>query len=319
MGKRTIFNGRLEFKNQKSFDRVRGLYEQRVETFYKDDILIRMEQLSEDGGNTITIPKHVGEGSEKSWKNTVQLLEYLSQYAISGKVQAWMTENGQVLLSSDIEPDGDKAAIINYKKGVELHNSGQQEEAIEVFDKVLTLYNEHSLALEKRAYSKLFMQDSDGALEDFCLSLAIYDENPDAHLGRSRVYLEREMYAEALEDLEKTLKYSVPMQSVFWTGRRLKAKAHLALDEISKASFELKYFTKRSYSDDDPNAQWKRAAWTQYALVLWSLGDMDEAAVAISKAQKYPVITGISDKEIKAYKKDIESGTAWSMDMPTLL
>lgn len=314
MSKRTIFNGRLEFKNQKSFERVIGLYEQRLENFYKDDILLRLEEMTEEDGHCLTIPKYVGEGTEKSWNNTVQLLQYLSQYAISGKVQAWMTENGQVLLSSDIEPDGDKAAIINYRKGVELHNEGKQSEAIEAFDKAINIYKDHSLALEKRAYSKLLMGDIDSAYEDFCTSIGVYPENPESHLGRSRVLIEKGQYQEAIEDLERTLKFSVPMQPVFWKARRLKGKAHLHLNQLEKAMFELKFFSKRDFASTDPNFKWKRASLVQYGSLLWKDGDLAGALDRFQQAMLYKAHTGITDKEIQSMISEVENKSAWNDD-----
>ncbi len=311
MSKRTIFNGRLEFKNSKSFERVKGLYEQRIETFYKDDILFRMDQITEEENCAITIPKHVGQGTEKSWKNTVQLLEYISQYAISGKVQAWMTENGQVLLSSDIEPEGDKAAIINYRKGVELHQEGKADEAIEAFDKALNTFEKHSLALEKRAYAKLMNQDIDGACKDFCQSIEHYPQNPEAYLGRARVWIEKAEYEKAKEDLTQTLKYAVPMQPVFWKARRLKAKAHLNLQEWDKAIFELKFFSKRTYLPEDPNYQWKRASLVQYGCLLWKEGDMDAATAQLQEALRYNSATGISDQEIQDALSDLKAETEY--------
>ena len=308
MSKRTIFNGRLEFKNVKSFERVRGLYEQRIENFYKDDILFLMEDMMEEGVNAITIPKHVGQGTEKSWNNTVQLLQFISQYAISGKVQAWMTENGRVLLSSDIEPDGDKAVIINYRKGLELQEEGKANESIEAFDRAIDKYDEHSLAMEKRAYSKLMNHDIDGAEADFIKSIGFYAQNPEAYLGRSRVHLEREKYVEAIADLELALKFAVPMQPVFWKARRLKGKAHLHLQQFDKASFELKFFSKRAYTTDDPNYRWKRASLVQYGLLIWSEGDPEFALTQFKTALDYPSVNGITDKEIKAYLTQLSKG-----------
>jgi len=318
MPKRTIFNGRLEFKNQKSFERVKGLYEQRLENFYKDDILLRLEQMTEEDSHCLTIPKYVGEGSEKSWNNTVQLLQYLSQYAISGKVQAWMTENGQVLLSSDIEPEGDKAAIINYKKGLELHKEGKQSEAIEAFDKAINIYQDHSLALEKRAYSKLLMGDIDSAYADFCQSIEVYPENPEAYLGRARVLIEKKQFEEAIADLEKTLKYSVPMQPVFWKARRLKGKAHLHLGQLDKAKFELKFFSKRDYTSTDPNFKWKRASLVQYGCLLWKDGDFAGAQDQLKQAPLYASHTGISDEEITDLIAKVSEKEEWSADAMTI-
>lgn len=299
MNKRVIFNGRLDFKNNRSYERVIDLYEQRALTFYKDDVVLKIEELTEDDNTSLTIPKHVSLGSEKSWKNTVQLLQYISQYAISGKVEAWMTDNGQILLRSDIIPQGDKSAIANYNKGCELlKEEGKESEAIAAFEKAIDKYADHAFAFEKKGYLKYIMKNYDEALLDFNTSIELYSENPNSLLGRSKVYIAQGDYVNALADLENVLKFSVPYQSSFWSARRLKAKAHLAIEEWDKAEFELRFFTKKSFDESDPNHSWRRASLVEYAKLMIRSNEFEKAETNLERARKHQSKTGVSEKDI---------------------
>ena len=79
---KTIFKGRLEFGSQKSYDKVLKMYHHRVENYYKSDILLNEEEIFDESSNSLNVPRFITQGSVKSWKNTVSLLEYLAQFAV---------------------------------------------------------------------------------------------------------------------------------------------------------------------------------------------------------------------------------------------
>ena len=115
-----IFSGRFEFGSARSFEKVVKMYEHRMENYYKNDILLKVEEVFSQDQSLLNIPRLIKHGAEKSWKNTINLLEHISQYAITGDMSAWMVRDGAVLRHRQIEPRGDKAAIRAFLKGREL-------------------------------------------------------------------------------------------------------------------------------------------------------------------------------------------------------
>ena len=117
---KTIFKGRLEFGSQKSYDKVLKMYHHRVENYYKSDILLNEEEIFDESSTSLNVPRFITQGSVKSWKNTVSLLEYLAQFAVSGNMGTWVTEEGKILYHGFVEPKSDKMAVQAYLKGCEL-------------------------------------------------------------------------------------------------------------------------------------------------------------------------------------------------------
>ena len=82
--------------------------------------------------SSLTVPKFIVHGSEKSWKNTVRLLEYVAQFAVAGNFGAWMTEEGKVLLQDFVEPQSDRIAVQAYLEGRRLSQEYQNRQALRV-------------------------------------------------------------------------------------------------------------------------------------------------------------------------------------------
>ena len=98
-----IFKGCLEFGNEKSYRKVFKMYERRIENYYKRDVLFTEEELFDEENFCVSLPRTVVQSSMKKWKGTVNLFEYLAQFAIAGQMSAWLI-NGKIKEHTIIEP-----------------------------------------------------------------------------------------------------------------------------------------------------------------------------------------------------------------------
>lgn len=276
---KVILSGCLEFGTQRSFEQVRKFYENRIENHYRNDVLFKAEDIFEEETFTLNIPRFIiNECPEKKWRNTFNLLDYVSQYAIAGDIKAWVIEGGKPIMDKVIEPSGDKSATQAYLEGRALiHKSGMEQEAMRALNRAIEKFERHALAYERRGHVNFTLRNYDDALYDFSKSIHINPNLPDAYWGRANTYLVKKDYRNALADLEKAIKNSIPHQPVFWSARRLKGEIHLLLEEYQEAIFELKLVTKRKFRNDDPNAKWQIRALFNYGKALYFTGEYAEA------------------------------------------
>ena len=169
---KTIFKGRLEFGSAKSYETVLKMYQHRVENYYKSDILLDEESIFDEESSSLNVPRFITQGSEKSWKNTISMLEYVAQFAIAGNMTAWMTENGKILKHGIVEPRSDRSAVQAYLKGRELlEKKGKEDEAIKSLTKAIEKYDRHAQAYERRGHINFQLKNYDDAIYDFTKSI----------------------------------------------------------------------------------------------------------------------------------------------------
>lgn len=282
---KTIIQGRLSFNNEKSYGKVHKMYEYRTETYYKADVLLNQEDIFNSEALTLTIPRFVGNATEKSFRNTVNLLEYCSQFAVAGEVNAWMIEEGKVLNFKNIQPDSDKAIVMQFRKGDELfREDGKEEEAKEAFTKTLEKYNGHAQAYERRGWINLRLKNYSDALYDFNKAIKIDDSISFAYYGKATIAKNEGNLEEAIKCFELTLKKSVALETLYWKARIKKAECHIELQQWDKAAFDLKFFTNRKFKDGDPNIKKRAYAYVLYATVLLEIGEPKEALAEIAKS-----------------------------------
>lgn len=282
---KAIIAGRLDFGTQKSFDQVSRMYDYRIENYYKNDILINEDIFNEEE-LAITIPRLVvAQVPQKLWNNTTNLIEYLAQFALSGKVGSWLVKEGVIQQYLEIEPSGDKAVVQSYLKGRKLsEEEGKESEALAALTKTISKYDNHAQAYERRGYVNYLMSNWEDAMYDFTKCLKIDGSIPAAYFWRAKLHMRNNDFDKAIEDFDSTTKKAIALQPVYWQARLLKAKCHLSRKEYEKAAYELKLFTKRKYEPDNPNYKDKQAAIYQYAEVLMTLEQYDLALEAIEHA-----------------------------------
>lgn len=283
---RVIIQGRLDFSTEKSYDKAKKMYQYRLENYFKSDCLFKeADEIFNDEAKTLDIPRFVGQAFEKTFKNTVSLLDYCAQFAMMGVIKAWQTDSGTVLNYADIEPKSDKVAVQLYQKGKKLSKKDdKQEEAFAQLTKAIDKYDKHAQAYERRGNVNLKLKKYADAIRDFKKTISIDPSNPFAYFGLAKVYIIKEDYAEAIDQLELVCKKSLALQSIYWKARRLKADCHFKIKEYDKAEFDLKLFTKRHFEETDPNYAWKRHALYFYGRVLFEQEKFAEAIPVFQEA-----------------------------------
>ena len=115
---KTIIAGRLEFGSARSYKKVVDLFQHRVENYYRNAVLLReYEELFDEEGYAITIPRMiVSDAPEKNWKNTINLLKYINDYAIAGNMRVWVIQDRKLIAEEYIEPTSDKVAVQSFLK-----------------------------------------------------------------------------------------------------------------------------------------------------------------------------------------------------------
>lgn len=258
--------------------------EHQVETYYKNEVLFKLEDVFDEESFSLHIPRLIVQASEKEWKNTYHLLKYCADFALSGNLGAWMTDSGKILKYGLVEPTGDKVAVQEYLRGRRLaEDPGKLEEAMVALNKAIEKYDMHSQAYERRGHINFHLKKYHDAERDYKKSVALDESNAAAWFGLAKCYARKEAYDEAIEALEQSIRQSLALQPIYWKSRRVKAECHLAKSEMEKAAFELKLFTKRAYGAEDPNRKHLRMAFYLYGKVLLHLKKYEEAVEALEQ------------------------------------
>ena len=289
---KTIIKGRLEFGTSKSYDKVLKMYEHRVENYYKMDVLIKEDEEAEtqvfyENNLTLDVPRLITQSTVKTWKNTVSLLEYIAQFAVTGSFSMWMTENGTILRECIIEPQSDKGAVQAFLKGRELvQEEGKETEAMSALNRAIEKYERHAFAYERRGFINLKLKNYKDALYDFSKSIDVNPNIPEPHVGKAKVLMLEKNYAEAIADLAFAIKKSIPLQPIYWQARRMKADCHINLKEFDKAVFELKWFTQRKFTPDNPNYKFRKQGFFDFGKSLLEIGEYEESLKAFNTSME---------------------------------
>jgi tetratricopeptide (TPR) repeat protein len=282
---KAIIQGRLEFGNDKSYQKVVKMYDYRTENYYKGVLVFTAEEVFNNEDLSLEIPRHVSQITEKNFKNTCSLLEYCAQFALAGSIRAWQIDEGKIMHYAIIEPDSDKVAVRSFLKGRKLVKQiGKEDEAIKALTKAIEKYDRHAQAYERRAKVNFLLKKYHDAKRDYTKCINIDSTIPTAYYGRAKVHILEKNYQEAIDDLEESTRYSIALQAVYWKAKRIKAECHIKLKQWEKAAFDLKFFSKRIFKTDDPNYPWGRWGYYYYGYVLLELKEYKEALAAFNIA-----------------------------------
>lgn len=298
---KTIVQGRLEFGTAKSYGKIHKMYIERSENYYKNDIIFQVEEIFDEQKLTLEIPRYVGQHSEKTYKNTVALLNYCAQFAVAGSIRSWMAESGKTMHYDLMEPTSDKTAVQAFIKGRKLVRvEGKEDAAIAALSKAIKKYDRHGQAYERRAKVNFIMGNYHDAARDYTKCINIDPSIPNAFYGRAKCKIIQEDLEGAIEDLDQGLKKSIALQALYWKMRRLKADTHIQLRQWEKAEFDLKLFCNRNFGKENSVLTWKRWAWYQYGKVLFELQKWKEANEALTNSLEYEKYDqdGVNDTDI---------------------
>lgn len=284
MSYKVILSGHLEFGNSRSFEKMFQSYQQRLETYYKQDVFFRLDESLDLDCSCLDIPRFITQANEKTWRNTISMLESIVQFAVAGNIFVWKLNESVVAEHLVLEPNCEKSAVQSFLRGRELIVQGKEDEAREALSLAIEKFERHALAYERRGHVNFVLNNLGDALYDFSKSISINQNNPDAYVGRALVLMTQGNFQAALDDLELAIKTSIPHQPIFWKARRLKGEAHLEREEFQKAEVELRLFLNRPFKKEDPNFGWRRKAFFNYGRTLMGLSKFKEAHEAFNQA-----------------------------------
>lgn len=313
MGYKVIIAGQLDFHNARSYEKTIEMCKHKMEVLYKDRVLLKIEDIFDEEQCSIIIPRFVKEEVEmKMWRNTLSLLNYIAEFAMSGNVGAWRVESGKILEHETIEPTSEKTAIQAYLKGREMMNEeGRMEEAKQSLDKAIKKFERHALAYERRGYVNFILKNYDDALYDYTKSISLYGHNAKPYYGRAMIKILKKDLEGAIQDLDKAIKTSIALESIYWKSRKIKGDCHIKLKEFDKAEFEFKLFTKRNFAESDPNRQALKDAYFSFGRTLLEIGKPSEALKALDTAKKLEIgKESFSEEEWKNYHQQAREAVA---------
>ncbi len=286
---KTIIQGRLEFGSQVTYDKLIKMYAYRTESYYKNDVIFKTEDVFKEETLSLEIPRYVKDHMEKSYKNTVDLLTYCASFALTGTIRTWYLDSGEIIHFDHIEPASEKGAVLSFIKGRSMiREAGKQDEAIALLSNAIAKYDRHAQAYERRAKTCFLLQKYNDALRDYTKCLGIDPTIASAYYGRGRVHLIENRLREAIEDFDQTIKKSVALESIHWKSRRLKGETHVELKEWPAAIFELKLFVNRKFKKSDPNLAWRRKALYKYGQACFENENYLDALAAFNEAADLP-------------------------------
>ncbi len=281
-----ICAGRLDFGSQRSYDKVVQFYQQRSEDHYRNAILLKPEEIFKEEELALIVPRRIWpETSEKHWRNTVKLLQYVAQFAVAGLFKVWVIKDRQLIERFFIEPESDKGVVMAFRKGRSLvQQEGQEAAARAALDKAIAKFERHSMAYTYRGYVNYRLKNYDDAHYDFTKSIHLHEGNAEAWLGRARVHIRRAAWSEAIADLQQALKYSIPHEAMYWEARRLKGFCHMQQKEYEAALSDYRLLARRPFEEDDPNYRFVPEVWARLGDALHALEQFEEAVEAYDRS-----------------------------------
>jgi hypothetical protein len=136
---KTIVQGYIQFANARSFETAVNAFQNRSLVYYKNEFLFKTPDFFDEGAFRFIVPRTVTELSEKHWRNTADAIQFLSQFAIYGKVEAYQLDNGQIVRKTIVEPVNDKQITQDYQEAVKIIQNAAQslKEAKSLLETVL--------------------------------------------------------------------------------------------------------------------------------------------------------------------------------------
>ena len=279
MAFKAVFTGHLDFGTQRSYEQALKMYQRRVENYYKADILLVEEEIFDEENVSLVIGKFTAPCSKRFWRNTYLLLDYVSQFAISGSINVWLLEEGAIKKNIFIEPQGDRSPVVFYRQGNDLMKEGKTEEAVVAYTNSIQKFEKHSNAYEKRGLAYQKLGETEKAYADFQQATKLRPMSTEAQYGLGCIHMERDEYQLAIAAFQAAIKSSIPHQPVFWMARYKKGDAHAILGEWEKAALEYKFFCFCNFTPDNPNFKHQRIAHMKWGKALMKLKDKEQDAL----------------------------------------
>ncbi|MEM9836461.1 MAG: hypothetical protein AAF828_08160 [Bacteroidota bacterium] len=244
---RIIIAGQLEFGSDRVYEQVVKQYIHRMENYYKNDILLKSEDIFREEDRTMDVPRKVVEGTDRQWLNTLNLLERVATFSIAGDLNLWRLQNGKLIEHHTLEPRGDRTTTQLYIRGRELLDQKDNVEAAkEALTKAINNFDRHSIAYERRGFTNYLLANYQDALYDYNKSIDISPSRPEPYYGRGVLHLAKlNDPTSAAEDFDKVTRFAIPHQEVYWLARAQRGDALVQLARHKEAQREYGFFLRR--------------------------------------------------------------------------
>ena len=243
---KVIIAGQLEFGSRRAFSQVMEQYAHRMENYYKNDILLKPENIFREEELTLDVPRTVLPSTERLWLNTLNLLERVVTFSIAGSLNLWRLDAGVMIDHHQLEPKSDRTTVQLFNHGRELVDQRDNEqEALKLMTKVVSRFERHAQAYERRGFINYRLGNDKDAHYDYSKSISINPLMPESYYGRGLVNLRLNDVPAAAADFEAVTKNSIPHQSIYWMAQVALGDAYLQLDRPTDAMRTYGMFTKR--------------------------------------------------------------------------
>ena len=285
---KVIIAGQLEFGSQRAFNQVMEQYAHRMENYYKNDILLKPENIFKEEEMTLDVPRTVLPSTERLWLNTLNLMERVVTFSIAGSLNLWRLDAGVMIDHFKLEPKSDRTTVQLFNRGRELVDQRDNEqEALNMMTKVVGRFKRHAQAYERRGFVNYRLGNDDDAHYDYSKSIGINPFMPESYYGRGLVNLRKDRIAEAAEDFDAVTKNSIPHQSIYWMAQVALGDAYTTLGRSSDAMRIFGMFTKRKQRIASLERYDRRVAYRLGELYL-TAGRKDDAVSALERALAAP-------------------------------
>lgn len=272
---KTIFQGRLAFDNAASFDKLKKMYLHQTETLYKGEILYRFTDVSDEENLVVEIPRSVNTTTDKYWQKTIQILKYSAQFAVAGRIGAWVVENGAAKKEVKIEPTGDKTVVMSYREGIRMMKDEDYENAVLCFDTALAEFPDHADALSRKAFCLKNLGKYEEAEEYYIKSIKADQYHPEASFGLAIMLHDLGRQEEAVKYYDISLPRALAVQPIYWETRREKAKALIEMGQREKAMAEYKLLCRKEFNSTDSNYEKRGEDVIIYTKLLIEKGEFN--------------------------------------------
>lgn len=285
---KVIIAGQLEFGSQRAFSQVMEQYAHRMENYYKNDILLKPENIFKEEELTLDVPRTVLPSTERLWLNTLNLLERVVTFSIAGSLNLWRLDAGVMIDHHQLEPKGERTTVQLFNHGRELVDQRDNEqEALRMMTKVVGRFKRHAQAYERRGFVNYRLGNDQDAHYDYSKSISINPLMPESYYGRGLVNIRQGRIEEAAADFEAVTKNSIPHQSIYWMAQVALGDAYLALGRPADAMRIFGMFTKRKQKIASLERYDRRVAYQLGELYLKSDRARD-AMIALERALASP-------------------------------
>lgn len=283
---KAVFRGTVVFGSSKSYEQAEKLVMSKLEQVWKNDLAFKPELVFQPETKSVTLPQKPNQYSEKTFLNTVNFLQTICQFAISGIAYCWLLDDQGVRKYACHEPNNEKTTVRQFHIARSLMDSNP-EEAEEILTQVIKTTPSHAQAWALRGLCKVKKHHYLEAISDFEESIQAQDNYAQSHHGLALCHIALQNYEKAIHHATEAMKHSIPWMEIFWHARRIKGEALLGAGFPEKSLIELESFLSRDFHEDDKNRNWLSYSYILAAYAYQNLELKHKADLALNHAEKH--------------------------------